>query len=383
MSEHAEQLGAEPSSNVEALPGFGPAREPGQYLQRLLAHALRQQVSDIHLKTGAVPAVRLLGEIKAVSSLPKLGPDEMRQMADFLMDDRERRIFSEQRQVDLAQGFPGFGRLRVSVFLQRGEIAMVMRLIESRMPDPDALRLPKALEAFSELKRGMVLVTGATGSGKSTTLAALIDLINRRHAHHIITIEDPIEFLFSDKRSIISQREVGIDTRSFPESLRAALRQDPDVIFIGELRDSETIATAIKAADTGHLVLSTLHASNAQDTVSRLLSNFPPEEQPALRRALAGNLRGVISQRLLPRADGSGRIGAHEVMVVTPTLREMIADPARTGELSRVIKQGAQHGMIDFDDHLYALVQSGDITADTALDNATNLTDLRMRLDGY
>ena len=285
--------------------------------------------------------------------------------------------------MDLAQGFPGFGRLRVSVFLQRGEIAMVMRLIESRMPDPDALRLPKALEAFSELKRGMVLVTGATGSGKSTTLAALIDLINRRHAHHIITIEDPIEFLFSDKRSIISQREVGIDTRSFPESLRAALRQDPDVIFIGELRDSETIATAIKAADTGHLVLSTLHASNAQDTVSRLLSNFPPEEQPALRRALAGNLRGVISQRLLPRADGSGRIGAHEVMVVTPTLREMIADPARTGELSRVIKQGAQHGMIDFDDHLYALVQSGDITADTALDNATNLTDLRMRLDGY
>ena len=296
-----------PSPSDSSL--FGPAGNAEQYMQLLIRNAVKMGVSDIHIKTGSAPYFRLSGSIKAIDSLPPLSAEAMVGLLETLTDETQRTEFATTNQIDLAKGFDDFGRVRVNLFRQRGSVSMVLRLIPSDMPDPKALAMPDALDKFAQLKRGMVLVTGPTGSGKSTTLAALIDLINRSFAKHIVTIEDPIEFVFADKRSIINQREVGIDTPSFTDAMRSALRQDPDVILIGELRDAITINTAVKASDTGHLVLSTLHASGAMETLTRLLSNFPPEEQQTVRIALAQNLKGVISQRLVPRADGKGRAG--------------------------------------------------------------------------
>lgn len=362
---------------------YGPAESAEQYMQLLIRNAVKMGVSDILIKTGSAPYFRISGNIKAIDSLPPLSDEAMIGIIDTLADEEQRGQFASINQIDLAKGFDNFGRVRVSLFRQRGSISMVLRLIPSEMPDPKAMSMPEALTKFSQLKRGMVLVTGPTGSGKSTTLAALIDIINRGFAKHIVTIEDPIEFVFTDKRSIINQREVGIDTPSFSDAMRAALRQDPDVILIGELRDAITINTAVKASDTGHLVLSTLHASGAMETLTRLLSNFPPEEQQNVRIALAQNLKGVISQRLVPRADGKGRAMVYEVMFVTKTIQDMIEDPSRQGEIIQAIQNGAQHGMISFDDCLLNLVKSEVITEDVALANATNVTDLRLKLEGY
>ena len=362
---------------------YAPAKDAQQYLQALIRNAAKMGVSDIHLKTGASPYFRLNGNIKVIDALPPLTTEILTGLTESLTDARQREEFAEYNQIDLARGFAGIGRVRVSMFRQRGSTSMVLRLIPSEMPDPKALAMPEALNLFAQQKRGMVLITGPTGSGKSTTLAALIDLINRSFAKHIVTIEDPIEFLFRDQRSIINQREVGIDTPSFADAMRAALRQDPDVILIGELRDSITINTAVKASDTGHLVLSTLHASGAMETLTRLLSNFPPEEQQTVRIALSQNLKGVISQRLVPRADGNGRVIAYEVLVVTKTIQDMIEDASRQGEIIQAIANGAQHGMISFDDCLINLVKTGAITEEVALSNATNVTDLRLKIDGY
>ena len=362
---------------------FGPAKNAEQYMQLLIRNAVKMGVSDIHLKEDAVPYFRISGAIKPIDSLPPLGDTAMAELVQTLSDEEQRSHFGELNQIDLAQSFGEFGRVRVNMFRQRGKISMVLRLIPSQMPDPKAMAMPDALTRFSQLKRGMVLVTGPTGSGKSTTLAALIDMINRSFAKHIVTIEDPIEFVFTDKRSIVNQREVGIDTPSFSDAMRAALRQDPDVILIGELRDVITINTAVKASDTGHLVLSTLHASGAMETLTRLLSNFPPEEQQNVRIALAQNLKGVISQRLVPRADGKGRAMVYEVMTVTKTIQDMIEDPSRQGEIIQAITNGAQHGMISFDDCLLKLVKEEIVTEEVALANATNVTDLRLKLEGY
>ncbi|MBL4621646.1 MAG: PilT/PilU family type 4a pilus ATPase [Immundisolibacteraceae bacterium] len=362
---------------------FGPVKTADQFMQLLIRNAAKMGVSDIHLKTGATPYFRLGGNIKPIDSLPPLSAEAMEAIVHSLTDDEQQATFEEINQIDLAKGFGDFGRVRVNLFRQRGSTSMVLRLIPSEMPDPKAMSMPEVLNKFSQLKRGMVLVTGPTGSGKSTTLAALIDIINRSFAKHIVTIEDPIEFMFTDKRSIINQREVGIDTPSFSDAMRAALRQDPDVILIGELRDTVTINTAVKASDTGHLVLSTLHASGAMETLTRLLSNFPPEEQQNVRIALAQNLKGVISQRLVPTADGKGRAMVFEVMVVTKTIQDMIEDPSRQGEMIQAIQNGGQHGMISFDDCLLQLVKDKKITEDVALANATNVTDLRLKLDGF
>ncbi len=370
-----------PSPSDSSL--FGPAGNAEQYMQLLIRNAVKMGVSDIHIKTGSAPYFRLSGSIKAIDSLPPLSAEAMVGLLETLTDETQRTEFATTNQIDLAKGFDDFGRVRVNLFRQRGSVSMVLRLIPSDMPDPKALAMPDALDKFAQLKRGMVLVTGPTGSGKSTTLAALIDLINRSFAKHIVTIEDPIEFVFADKRSIINQREVGIDTPSFTDAMRSALRQDPDVILIGELRDAITINTAVKASDTGHLVLSTLHASGAMETLTRLLSNFPPEEQQTVRIALAQNLKGVISQRLVPRADGKGRVMVFEVMVVTKTIQDMIEDPSRQGEMIQAIANGAQHGMISFDDCLLTLVKAETITEEVALSNATNVTDLRLKLEGY
>ncbi len=362
---------------------YGPAEDAEQYMELLIRNAAKMGVSDIHIKTDAAPYFRLAGNIKAIDSLPPLTAPALAGLVETLTDEEQREQFDTINQIDLAKGFGDFGRVRVNLFKQRGSVSMVLRLIPSEMPDPKVMAMSDALGKFGQLKRGMVLVTGPAGSGKSTTLAALIDLINRSYAKHIVTIEDPIEFVFSDKRSIINQREVGIDTPSFSDAMRAALRQDPDVILIGELRDSITINTAVKAADTGHLVLSTLHAAGAMETLTRLLSNFPPEEQQNVRIALAQNLKGVISQRLVPRADGKGRVMVFEVMVVTKTIQDMIEDPSRQGEIIQAIANGAQHGMISFDDCLLQLVKAESITEEVALSNATNVTDLRLKLEGY
>ncbi|MBV1960734.1 MAG: PilT/PilU family type 4a pilus ATPase, partial [Immundisolibacteraceae bacterium] len=348
------------------VPLFGPVKTADQFMQLLIRNAAKMGVSDIHLKTGATPYFRLGGNIKPIDSLPPLSAAAMDAIVHSLTDEEQQTKFEEINQIDLAKGFGDFGRVRVNLFRQRGSTSMVLRLIPSEMPDPQAMSMPDVLNKFSQLKRGMVLVTGPTGSGKSTTLAALIDIINRSFAKHIVTIEDPIEFMFGDKRSIINQREVGIDTPSFSDAMRAALRQDPDVILIGELRDTVTINTAVKAADTGHLVLSTLHASGAMETLTRLLSNFPPEEQQNIRIALAQNLKGVISQRLVPTADGKGRAMVYEVMVVTKTIQDMIEDPSRQGEMIQAIQNGGQHGMISFDDCLLQLVRNKKITEEVA-----------------
>lgn len=383
MSETDLPVSDDTTEELETVGVFGPAADPGAFLELIVRNAVRLNVSDIHLKVGKPPVFRVGGNVKPVDSLPALSNEAMQLLADNMMDEEQQRIFAKRHQMDLARGFTNVGRVRANIFQQRGSVSIVLRIIPIQMPDPKALKMPEVLTHFSKLKRGMVLITGATGSGKSTTLAALIDMINHNFAKHIVTVEDPVEFLFKDKKSIISQREVGIDTLDFSEAMRAALRQDPDVILIGELRDVETINTAVKASDTGHLVLSTLHASGAQETITRILQNFPPEEQQTIRIALAANLKGVVSQRLLPRADGKGRIMAYEVMVVTKTIADMIEDPARQSEITQAIKDGGQHGMLSFDDCLFQLVGEDAISAETALANASNVTDLRLRLEGY
>lgn len=353
------------------------------YLRDLVATAVEHQVSDLHFKAGAPPYWRHLGDLVPIPEQGVLGSQDVDDLASAMMDARSAAIFAERHHVDLSHGFTGIGRVRANIYRQRGTVAIALRVITTQIPSAESLQLPPAVELFSKMKRGMVLVTGATGSGKSTTLARLIEMINERDRRHIVTIEDPIEYLFRDKVSVVNQREVGIDTPNFGDAMRAALRQDPDVIFIGELRDAETITTAVRASETGHLVISTLHAPNCYDAISRLVSYFPPEEQDTQRKAIAANLRGVISQRLLPRADGSGRVAAFEVMVVTPTIADMIEDPERQSDIIDVIKNGRQHSMISFDDYLFDLTESGQITRDTALANATNVTDLRLRFQGF
>jgi twitching motility protein PilT len=359
------------------------ARDGEAYLRHLVELAVARRVSDLHFKAGSPPYWRLVGELEPLPEQPPLVGEDMNALAQALLDDRLRAIFDERHHVDLSHGFAGIGRVRANIYRQRGTIAIALRIITTQIPTAAELNLPATIDMFSKIKRGMVLVTGATGSGKSTTLAALIEMINVRDRRHIVTIEDPIEYLFKDKLAVINQREVGIDTPDFGSAMRAALRQDPDVIFIGELRDAETITTAVRASETGHLVLSTLHAPNCYDAISRLVSYFPPEEQDTQRKAIAANLRGVISQRLLPRADGSARVAAFEVMVVTPTIADMIEDPERQSDIVEVIRTGRQHGMISFDDYLYDLAEGGHITQEMALSNATNVTDLRLRFQGF
>lgn len=359
------------------------ADNPTAYITFLIHNAIKHNSSDIHLKSGAKPHFRISGTLTPLKSLPPIQDSELSKVASLMMDETQQAVFRSNNQVDLAYEIAGTGRVRANIFKQKGQLSLVMRVIPSELPDPSALNLPPILSSFAALKRGMVLVTGATGSGKSTTLATLIEHINLNFSRHIVTIEDPIEFAFSDQYSIISQREVGIDTNSFNAAMHAALRQDPDVILIGELRDPETIETAVKASDTGHLVLSTLHASGCIETINRLLANFSGEQKQIMRRNLATNLKGIVSQRLLPTAEGSGLVCAYEVLVVTKTVQDMIEDPERMGELDATLRKGQQHGMIGFDECLFDLVDRGLITSKTAMAHASNATDLRLKLEGY
>jgi twitching motility protein PilT len=299
------------------------------------------------------------------------------------MNEYQREKFKQTNEVDLAYGVPGLGRFRVNVFQQRGSLGVVLRVIPFRIQSIEQLMLPKVLEKIAGEQRGLILVTGTTGSGKSTTLAAMVDYINATETCHIMTIEDPIEFLIRDKRSIVNQREVGVDTMSFGQALKSALRQDPDVILVGEMRDLETIETALTAAETGHLVMSTLHTLDATETVNRIISAFPPYQQKQVRLQLGSVLRAVISQRLVPRADGRGRVPAVEVLLATARVREMVEDKDRTKEISDAISQGhVSYGMQTFDQSLMGLYRSGLVSYEESLRQATNPDDFALRVSG-
>ncbi len=352
-------------------------------LNEILTIALRGGASDIHLKAGLPPMFRLDGQLVPLKDGKRLPPEEVARMAFGIMNEYQKEKFKQSNEVDLAYGVPGLGRFRVNVFQQRGTIGAVLRVIPFKIMSIKELMLPVVLEKMSLEERGLILVTGTTGSGKSTTLAAMIDHINATETNHIITIEDPIEFLIRDKRSIINQREVGVDTMSFSQALKSALRQDPDVILVGEMRDIETIETALHAAETGHLVMSTLHTLDAGETINRIISSFPPHQQKQIRIQLGSVLKGVVSQRLVPRADGKGRVAAVEIMKATSRIKEMIEDKDRTKEIPDAIAQGnISYGMQTFDQSLMQLVRGNIVTYQEALKQATNPDDFALRFQG-
>jgi twitching motility protein PilT len=349
----------------------------------LLRGATAYGASDLHIKAGSFPVMRVDGELKPVTNAPRLTQDDTLDMAFSMMSNRQKQRFKEVSEVDIAYGLSGVGRFRANVFQQRGTVSMVLRVIPDKVRTITDLGLPPAAEQVANEQRGLILVTGATGSGKSSTLAALIDYINSTRGGHIVTIEDPIEFLHRDKKSFISQREVDVDTRSFAEALRGALRQDPDVILVGEMRDHETIETALTAAETGHLVLSTLHTLDATETVTRIVSSFPPHQQKSVRLQLAGILRAVISMRLVRAANGTGRVPAAEIMISTGTIRDYIANEEKTPLIRDAIAAGrSQYGMQTFDQSLFNLFQSGLISLEEALRGASNPDEFRMRVSG-
>lgn len=349
----------------------------------LLRVAASHGASDLHLKVGGFPVMRIGGELHPVADAPKLRPEDTLDMSFSMMSNRQKQRFKEVSEVDIGYGVSGLGRFRANIFQQRGTVSIVLRVIPDQTKSTNELGLPPVIEQIANERRGLILVTGATGSGKSTTLAAMIDLINSRRSGHIVTIEDPIEFLHRDKMSFITQREVDVDTRSFAEALRGALRQDPDVILVGEMRDHETIETALTAAETGHLVLSTLHTLDATETIMRVVSSFPSHQQKSVRIQLAGILKAVISMRLVRAARGAGRVPAIEVMVSTGLIRDYIVNEEKSYLIREAIAAGtSQYGMQTFDQSLFNLFQSGLITMEEALHNASNADEFKMRVSG-
>ncbi len=354
-----------------------------QVLDRVLTAARQLGASDVHLKAGLPPIFRIKGDLRTVRDVPALTREAIAQFAVHMMNERQRADFEQHLDIDLAYGTPDGVRYRVNLFQQRGSVGMVLRLIPPEVPPFENLNLSKTILSLANNSRGIVLVTGATGSGKSTTLAAMIDYINTQFAYHVVTIEDPIEYTFRDKRSVLNQREIGFDTMSFSRALRAALRQDPDVILVGEMRDFETAEIAMTAAETGHLVLSTLHTVDATETINRIVSMFPTHQQQQARLTLASVLRGVISQRLLPRADGKAMVPAVEVMVNTERVREMIEDPQRTREIKNAIQEGLHpYGMITFDQSLAALVKQRLVTYEEAVKHSSSPSDFALLFRG-
>ena len=349
----------------------------------LLKATIEGGASDLHMKAGKPPKMRVDGKLVPVEGAPALSGEAAQALALSIMNERQKESFGHRGEMDLAYSYPGLGRFRVNAFKQRGSVSLVFRVVPTKVKTIQELELPSILHDLALESRGLILVTGSTGSGKSTTLAAMVEHINRNKTANIITIEDPIEYLYLDRQALISQREVGYDTESFSVALRAALRQDPDVIMVGEMRDYETIHTALIAAETGHLVLSTLHTMDAPETINRIISVFPPFQQKQIRLQLASVLRGVISQRLIPRADSKGRAAACEIMIATQTVREAIIDPEKTRRLRDVISAGgSQYGMQTFDQSLYDLMSRGIISQDAAMAWASNPDDFALKIRG-
>jgi twitching motility protein PilT len=353
------------------------------HVNDLLKIAVESGASDLHLKVGSFPMMRVAGVLRPASEERRLSHEDTVAMAAAVMSSAQRQKFKEAQEVDLAYSIPQLGRFRCNVFQQRGTIGLVLRVIPMRIKTIEELGLPGVLARIADEDRGLVLVTGTTGSGKSTSLAAMVDHINSTRCVHVMTIEDPIEFLQRDNRSIINQREVAVDTNSFSFALRSALRQDPDVILVGEMRDFETIETSLVAAETGHLVFSTLHTLDATETINRIIAVFPPHQQKQIRLQLAAVLKAVISQRLMPRADGLGRAAAVEVMISTPFIRDCIIDKEKTHLINGAIAAGtSQYGMQTFDQSIFMLYESGIVSYEEALHWATNVDEFKLRVQG-
>jgi twitching motility protein PilT len=369
------------TEEMQGAPRPAPGASEGilRELEIWLRLVVERDASDLHLKVGVPPKIRDTGVLAPIPGSPELRPEHTAAIAEAIVPaDRAARL-REAGEVDFAYSVPGVGRFRVNAFRQRGSISLVLRKLRFGGPTFEEAHLPDVIRALAEEPRGLVLVTGPTGSGKTTTLAAMIEHLNHTRPCHIVTIEDPIEVLFDDDVASIDQREVGTDTESFLSALRAALRQDPDVILIGEMRDTETVRAALQAAETGHLVLSTLHTVDATETVNRVIDFFPAHQQGQVRLTLAGALRGIICQRLVP-AVGGGLLPAHEVLVNTGRIAERIADPERTAEIHDVIAEGEYYGMMTFDQCLLRLVGAGAVRVEDALAASSNPHDLQLRL---
>jgi len=349
----------------------------------LLKISVERNASDLHLKVGNHPILRIDGVLHPLFELKRLMQEDTIAMAFSMMNTAQKERFKQDHEIDMAYSVPGLGRFRCNVFNQRGAVGMVLRIIPTQVKSIGELNLPLVMERISNERRGMVLVTGTTGSGKSTSLAAMIDYINTHRIEHIITIEDPIEYLHRDKKSIVNQREVGQDTNSFAAALRASLREDPDVILVGEMRDLETIETALLAAETGHMMLSTLHTLDAPETINRIISMFPPHHQKQIRIQLASVLKAIISMRLIPRADEKGRVPAVEILINTSYIQDCIVNPEKTKLIKDAVAQGvSQYGMQTFDQSLYFLYQKSLITYDEALKWASNPDEFKLRKIG-
>ncbi|MGZ4791616.1 MAG: type IV pilus twitching motility protein PilT [Ilumatobacteraceae bacterium] len=365
-------------ASVLAPPVVATLKIP-QCLDELLDYCLTAGGSDLHLAAGAPPTVRVDGVLNPIEGYGNLHGDMIERIVFAVLDDRKIAAFNSELELDTSYAIPGKSRFRMNVFRQRGAIGAVLRTIPFDIPTFDSLHMPAIIESFAHLPRGLVLVTGPSGSGKSTTLAALLDIINRTKAVHILSVEDPIEFLYSHKKAIVNQREVGEDTKSFAAALKRALREDPDVILVGEMRDLETIHMALTAAETGHLVFATLHTQSAPQTVDRIVDVFPPDQQGQIRVMLATTLQAVVTQQLLPSADGHGRAAAVEVLIATPAVRNLIRE--RKGyQLASQMQAGSKFGMVTMDQNLAELVRSKRITLETALERAASPDDLRSLL---
>jgi twitching motility protein PilT len=365
-----------------SVPGNGMASARVDFdFAAVLATVAHRQASDLHLTAGAQPMIREKGRVSPMEGFPKLTPQQTREVVYGILSEDQRKRFETARQLDFAYAIPNVARFRVNCYLQRGSVAAAFRLVPQGIPALDDLGVPPILREFTRKPRGFILVTGPTGSGKSTTLAAMIDVINREREDHILTIEDPIEFLHQHKRSIVNQREIGSDADSFGLGLRAALRQDPDVILVGEMRDMETVATALTAAETGHLVFATLHTQSTAQTVDRIIDVFPPEQQAQVRTQLSVALQGVVTQQLLPTADGQGRVVACEVLVPNPAVRNLIRE-SKTHQIYSAIQTAGSIGMQTMDADLVRLVRAGKITPELAEQRASVPEELRRLMGG-
>ncbi len=347
---------------------------------KILQRAVQKDASDIHLKTGSPPYFRINGELVSAEGEP-IYPEAMAQILNYILTDEQLKMFSQRGELDLSYHEKGVGRFRVNIYRQRGSISCVMRRIRTRVQTFEELNLPPQVARFAELQRGLVLIAGTTGSGKSTTLASIIEYINNNRHCHIVTIEDPIEYVFVDKKAVISQREIAIDTYDFATALKAVMRQDPDVIVIGEMRDPETFVAAVQASETGHLVFSTLHTTNVMQTIDRIVDFFPPNQHDQIRSQLSMHLKAIMCMRLLPRADGRGRVPACEILFNTPIVKRLIKEN-RISQLDTAIQQGRDIGMQSFNDSLLQLVKKGLITVEIALEMSDNPEELQMMIQG-
>lgn len=366
----------------QAPTGYAAPAGPGFDFKAVLQQMVQRGASDLHLKVGRPPTLRVNGELVPLDLAP-LRPNDLVALAKELMTPQQLKEFAEEREADFATGVPGIGRFRVNVYLQRGTLAFALRIVPHRVPRLDELHLPPVLAELALAPRGLILITGVTGSGKSTAMAAMLQHINERRQANIITIEDPIEFLHRDLKCHINQREVGTDTGGFAQALRRVLRQDPDIIQIGEIRDLETLDTALKAADTGHLVFATLHTTDATQTINRVLSFYPPHQQAEVRFALASALHAVVSLRLVPRIDRPGRVPAAEILVNTPAVRDNIRDMNKSLNIPELIREGTvQYGMQSFDQSLMYWYTRGVISFESALFYATSPDEFALRAQG-